>query len=116
MFNRCKTGLNASRVDEVNTNPTIKQVESVFFKSSVYLSVCLAPSCCGDGSCVFPACRGVRVGVKRGGVEGEVFAGLRCGGSEGHGPPDGTLEDTAHRSCINSHRKYSLYLTLDLQC
>lgn len=33
MFNRCKTGLNASKVDEVNTNPTIEQVESVFLRA-----------------------------------------------------------------------------------
>lgn len=67
----------------------------------MHLNACLAQPCCGGGSCVFPACRGGRVGGKRGGVEGEASAGPGCGGSGVRGLPDGTLEETQHWSSIN---------------
>lgn len=41
------------------------------------------------------------MGEKRGGVEGEASAGLGCDGSVVCGLPDGTLEETQHRSSIN---------------
>ncbi len=69
--------------------------------SCVYLSACPAQPCCGDGSCVFPACRGGHVEGRKGGVEGEASAGPGCGGSEGRGPQDGTLEETPQWSCMN---------------
>lgn len=68
---------------------------------SVYLSVAPARPCCGGDRCVFPACRGGRVGERRAGVVAEASAGPECGGSEGCGLPDGTLEETPHWSCIN---------------
>lgn len=62
----------------------------------VYLSAYPAQPCCGDDSCVFPACHGGHVGERRAGVEAEASAGPVCGGSEACGLPDGTLEETPH--------------------
>lgn len=67
----------------------------------MHLSACLAQPCCGGGSCAFPACRGGRAGERRGGVAGEASAGPGCGGSVVRGSPDGTLEETPHRSCMS---------------
>ena len=89
-----------------------KQVTITFFLveiSPAPENVCLcvhlragpAQPCCGDGSCVFPACHGGRAGGRRGGVEGEASAGPGCGGSEGRELPGETLEETPHGSCIN---------------
>lgn len=65
----------------------------------MYLCACLGQPCCGDDSCVFPACREARVVERRGGVEGEASEGPGCGGSEGRGLLDATLEKT-HRRCM----------------
>lgn len=67
----------------------------------VHLSAYLAQSGCGDGSCVFPACREGRVGERRAAVEGVASAGLGYGASEARGLPDGTLEETPYWSWIN---------------
>lgn len=67
----------------------------------MYLSASLAPPYCGDGSCVFPACREARAEERTGGDEGEASGGLGCGGSEGRGMQDETLEETPHWSCMN---------------
>lgn len=58
----------------------------------MYLCACLGQPCCGDDSCVSPACREGHAEERRGGVGGEASAGLGCGGSEGRGSLDGTLE------------------------
>lgn len=79
----------------------------------VYLSACPAQPCCGGGSCVFPACRGGRGGERRGGGGGEASAGPGCGGSEGRGLPDGTLEETPqlelHQLAPTDHLNNSIY-------
>lgn len=58
----------------------------------LYLHVSLAQPCCGGGSCAFPACRGARVGVRRGDGEGEAPVDPGCGGSVGRGLLGGTLK------------------------
>lgn len=73
----------------------------------VHLNASLAHSCCGDGSCAFPACRGGHVGERRAGAEGGVSATRGCDGSGRAGLPDATLEETPHWSCIN--RLHGMY-------